>query len=278
MKVGALFKVVKRAIKFILSIGFWAFYASFNRIRKLLKWRGCGTCVVICYHEVDAQKRQKFSKQLDVLEHLSKFVSINELGKLRNCSHNVAITFDDGFMSVMENAIPELVKRKIPSTLFIPCGYLGKYPGWMQTNQNSSKKIINEDQLKSLDQKLVSIGSHGVSHQNLTLMNEEMAERELVESKRILEKILGYPIIYFAFPYGRYNQNVINYSKKAGYKRIFSIWPEMAMMGSDEYLIGRVDVSTEDWPFEFMLKSLGAYRWLATVYELKRKLYNYLKI
>jgi glycosyltransferase involved in cell wall biosynthesis len=60
---------------------------------------------------------------------------------------------------------------------------------------------------------------------------------------------------------------VIRWSKEAGYQRVFTVEPVTAFSEPSEYVTGRVPVDPTDWPIEFRLKMLGAYRWLAPVFE-----------
>ena len=39
-----------------------------------------------------------------------------------------AVTFDDAFVSVIDNAPPELAKREMPCTIFVPVAALGRRP------------------------------------------------------------------------------------------------------------------------------------------------------
>jgi peptidoglycan/xylan/chitin deacetylase (PgdA/CDA1 family) len=190
--------------------------------------------------------------------------------------HHVAITFDDGFLSVIENAVPELFVRKIPSTLFIPTGYFSQYPNCIDDEEGKDR--VTADQLGSLNKDLVTIGSHSVTHPDLLLLSEEDARRELCESKRELESILGQAISLFAFPHGAYNQALVELSRHVGYERVFTIMPNLAFSKADEYVTGRFDVSPTDWHLEFKLNLLGAYRWLPFAFLVKRKALQLLKL
>ena len=63
----------------------------------------------------------------------------------------------------------------------------------------------------------VEIGSHGVSHQNLTLLSDEDVRYELTESKSYLENACGKSIDMLAFPFGLYNNSVLDIAQVAGY-------------------------------------------------------------
>ena len=175
-----------------------------------------------------------------------------------------AVTFDDGFVSVLNNALPELEQRGIPATWFIPSGCLGRRPPWLTNPESSAwqERILTEEQLVSLkDHPMLSVGSHSVTHPRLPDLLDEACVRELRQSKSDLERILGQQITEFSFPHGKCDERSIQLAKAAGYKRVFTIQPALALRSASEFVTGRVAVDPEDWRLEFRLKLLGAYRW-----------------
>ena len=233
-----------------------------------------GTCVVLCYHEVTAEERYKFAQQLDVLLRYAKPIRADTNGCLEKAVRHAAILFHDGYRNVIENALPELARRRIPTTLFIPTRYVGEFPGWIddEGHRNAREVIVTADELKSLDQDLVSFASHSRTHPNLLLLTEEEAREELVKSKLELEEMIGRPVTLFGFPYGAHDGAVVEWCKEAGYQRVFTIEPKLAFSEPGEYVTGSVNVSPMDWMLEFKLKLLGAYRWLPSAFVLKRKI------
>lgn len=183
-----------------------------------------------------------------------------------------AVTFDDGYLSVIENALPELEKRKIPSTLFIVTEALGKHPQWLSNSSNSvnSQKVMSTDQLRMLPSDLVTVGSHTIRHPKLPSLGEEDARRELSESRAKLEKILKREIKLFSFPHGAFSSRLVEWCREAGYERVFTIQPTLALSDPHEFVTGRMWAEPTDWPLEFRLKLLGAYRWLPWAVALKR--------
>ena len=51
---------------------------------------------------------------------------------------------------------------------------------------------------------LCTVGSHGVNHGEYALLKKGDALRDLKESKRVLEQLIGKPVEMYAFPYGSY--------------------------------------------------------------------------
>lgn len=210
---------------------------------------------------------------METLLRLAKPIEANHKSTLSSDDYFVAITFDDAFICVLDNAVPELLKRNIPFTIFVPTGFIGKNPGWIRGNSDSQHKVMDETQLIELHKaENVIIGSHCISHRNITLLCHDEAGKEISQSKADLEKILGQKIVLLSFPHGAYNQQHVTMAREAGYERVFSILPSLAFLRSDEYETGRVRVDPDDWMLEFRLKICGAYRWLPMAFAAKKAL------
>jgi peptidoglycan/xylan/chitin deacetylase (PgdA/CDA1 family) len=157
--------------------------------------------------------------------------------------------------------------------LFVPSGCLGEHPPWLdEGNADYKNFVMTATQLNSLDKKMVIIGSHGRTHQNLLRIGSDEARKEIFQSKSELEDALNAPIETISFPHGDFNQTHIDMAVRAGYKQAYSILPELINAGSDGFLRGRVKVDPSDWRMEYRLKLLGAYRWLPIAFAIKKKL------
>ena len=62
------------------------------------------------------------------------------------------------------------------------------------------------------------IGSHTVSHPDLTIVDRKRLEDEVGGSKRDLEAITGRPVVTFCYPAGEYDREVIAAVERAGYR------------------------------------------------------------
>jgi peptidoglycan/xylan/chitin deacetylase (PgdA/CDA1 family) len=201
-------------------------------------------------------------------------ISLGQLPEFEKGAHYVAVTFDDGLCSAIENAIPELESRGIPSTHFIVAGSLGRQPDWPTSPTHrtaANERVASAEQLVTLSP-LVTFGSHSVTHPLLTATSEAVARRELSDSRCMLETVLGKRIELFSFPYGAFNAELVELCFKVGYLRVFTSRPYLAFTETQERVVGRVPVSPADWNLEFRLKILGAYRWLPYGIALKRQL------
>jgi peptidoglycan/xylan/chitin deacetylase (PgdA/CDA1 family) len=133
---------------------------------------------------------------------------------------SVVITLDDGFRSAYDIAFPLLKKHGFTATIFIPTNLI-----------ETSKDIITWNQLREMNAEGFEIGSHTLSHCDLTKKKEgendrayiKRIKRELIVSKQIIDKKLGQDTGYLAYPFGSYNQKVVGICKRAGYTMAFTV-------------------------------------------------------
>jgi peptidoglycan/xylan/chitin deacetylase (PgdA/CDA1 family) len=235
-------------------------------------------CVVLAYHSVTSKERPQFARQMDVLIEGSTPVSAAIENLPDQGRRYAAVTFDDGLENILVNALPELAKRKIPATLFIVTEALGTHPGWeyFGGDDPSQQRVMTEKQLQELPFELVTIGSHTMSHPVLPTLNNDHLRHELIGSREKLEAISKRDVRLFSFPYGAFNDSVVQACREACYDRVFTALPGFAFRRPKEFVTGRVGVTPTDWPIEFRLKLAGAYRWLPYAFALKRRMFSLL--
>lgn len=230
--------------------------------------------VLLMYHDVKADKLESFKRQMDYIKRIGNPAWADSPELTSDDRLKIAVTFDDGFRSVIENALPVIQEREIPATIFVPVGYIGRKPDWVcdSGGLDVEDEVLNEDELRGLVDNLVKIGSHSITHKRLSQLDQKEANKELVESKKILEDILGESVDLFAFPYGDYSEETIELCVKAGYRNVFIAIPVWRSSKNNGIVRGRIDVSLDDWRLEYRLKMLGAYQWLPLAIKLKRRL------
>jgi len=148
---------------------------------------------------------------------------------------SVIITFDDGYRDFYYNAFPLIKKYNLRVVSFYIAGYT-TYPNYMDWGM--LKEIHHSG--------LVDVESHTLSHFLLSFLTQEEAEKEIFESKKILEEGLGKKVNYLAYPYGDYNESVVNLVREAGYKLAFSTNPGVDLHSSEQFFLKRVTVSGFD--------------------------------
>jgi peptidoglycan/xylan/chitin deacetylase (PgdA/CDA1 family) len=259
---------VSRIAKCGISVASFVILAASKVVRALAGVRPRGKCMVLYYHSVPREQREQFAKQLDMILRHCKVIDATKAHDLAAESEYAAITFDDAFENYVEEALPELKKRKMFSTMFVISDALGKGFGPV----SHTEKVMSVEQLRALPEDLVNIGSHTVSHPFMPEIASEMARSELVNSKLALERMLGREVATFSFPFGGFSNELVETCRETGYRRVFTTLPEFFTGGPDEFAVGRIRVDPTDWPIEFRLKLAGAYNWLPAAFALKRKL------
>ena len=117
----------------------------------------------------------------------------------------VIITFDDGNSNIYENAFP----------IMHDLGFVGAV--YIVANRLQAKGFINAEQLKEMADDGWEIGSHAMSHADLTL-DYSIARYEILQSRLTLEEATGESINSFAYPYGRTDEFVTNKVSEYGYR------------------------------------------------------------
>ena len=195
--------------------------------------------VILEYHRVSDKIRpedvhsifpEEFYSQIRYLVDSGyKIVSLNEVRHLLLNGFNkkekiVALTFDDGHKDNIEFAYPILKEFNICATIFVVSDYVGK-SGWMDETgslKNTQSKIgqwwdlLSWEELAEINDFFI-IESHGKSHQHLKNLTEEELYMQLRDPKIQIEKMLNIDSKFFCYPYGEFNNNIIQQLKSMTY-------------------------------------------------------------
>jgi peptidoglycan/xylan/chitin deacetylase (PgdA/CDA1 family) len=114
---------------------------------------------------------------------------------------SVLITFDDGYQSLVAEALPVLEDLGFPGVVFVPTAYVGGTNEFDQDDE-PEERICSWDDLLALRAGGVAIESHGVRHCAMSTLERSERETELRDSRGELEAQLGRGVRLFAFPYG----------------------------------------------------------------------------
>lgn len=236
--------------------------------------RAKATCVVLNYHSVRPHERGRFADQMDVLLRFSTPIPADAVELPGRPGNYAVLTFDDALEGVFYNALPELEKRGIPATIFVVADAVGKKAKWkdMGAGDAVGETGMSLEQLKSLPADLITVGSHSMTHPNLTRLDKSALIWELRESRDRLERMLSREVKLFSCPYGLCDTGVVKACKDVGYSRVFTGLPHIALAARAEFVTGRVRTTMEDTKLELYLKLKGAYRWLPEVISWKRRL------
>ena len=182
------------------------FLFSFYR-KTGLKKTGSNYSTILCYHSV-ADSGWRFSTKItdfhEQLEYINKNFSIVPLEDIlsgRQSGPGIALTFDDGYADIYKNVLPVLKKYGIKATVFV----LGERNNPNRKELDNKLPLLTLNQIKELHSLGWEIGYHTNTHSHLAKLSDSELQREIISSKKNLEKTLGFKIRYFAYPKGIYS-------------------------------------------------------------------------
>lgn len=181
---------------------------------------------ILVYHYVEIVKDERdtirkslntppylFIQQLETLKNAGyTFITASELidmldGKIKLPQKPVLLTFDDGYRDFYTDVFPILRKYNIKATAYIVSGFLDKL-NYMFTEQ--LKEIARSG--------MVEIGAHTVHHYSLKGLEILTTKYEVEESKKTLEKIIGIPVVSFAYPDGSFDEQATKIVEASGFE------------------------------------------------------------
>jgi len=220
-----------------------------------------GNRIILCYHGISKEQRERFRLQMSKI---TDNASVIDKCERKQLSRKICITFDDAFENLLENVLPLLNELRIPAIVFAVPGNLGQSPKWniAPDHPEYNEKTMTIEQLKSIQNDLITIGSHTQTHPDLSKLPPDQMQWELIESKKNLEQLIDKPIDDLALPHGAYNQDVLRIAEEIGYKRVYTLEPKLGRANQKTGAIGRFSMSPDVWPIEFYLTCCGAYCWL----------------
>jgi hypothetical protein len=126
----------------------------------------------------------------------------------------ILVTFDDGCRSFYQLALPILSDYDFKVTLFPVAGYLGRSSTW---DILPSFPHLSSTEVREISDLGHEIGSHTLTHPDLTFLNKADLLTELKDSKKLLEDITGKPVTALSFPFGSWTRNVWETARECGY-------------------------------------------------------------
>ena len=121
--------------------------------------------------------------------------------------NTVVITFDDPDADTYARAIPLLLEKKIPFTIFIS-------PGNTDTHEWDNLRSLKENSL-------VTIGLTSFSYARLGSWSEAKIVEDINRAKSMYRENMNAEAHYFAYPFGEYSNAFVTAVEKAGFRAAF---------------------------------------------------------
>lgn len=159
---------------------------------------------------------------------------------MRNNKLFVVTSWDD--VTRLDLKLCELLETyKLKGTFFVINDWVGKE--------------ISKDELRHISERH-EIGAHTLSHVNLMHVQREVAKKEISESKRLLEKVVGKPVTSFAYPQGSYDKTHVEMVRDAQYLCARTTKPFYTVSAESPY-----EINVTVWAFPHALRDIrGMFR------------------
>jgi peptidoglycan/xylan/chitin deacetylase (PgdA/CDA1 family) len=223
--------------------------------------------LVLCYHAVSDHWPSPLAVTPDQLERQLRLLvrrgyrgsTFERAVTAPPAGRALAVTFDDGYRSVLTHARPVLERLGLPGTVFVPTDLIGgqdplSWPGidhWIGGPHEDELIGMSWDELGSLYEAGWEIGSHTCSHPRLSRLDDVELQRELRDSRRVCEDRLG-ACRTLALPYGDGDARVLPAATDAGYSAVAGLpsrrasspgWPRVGVYAADRPVRFRLKVS-----------------------------------
>jgi peptidoglycan/xylan/chitin deacetylase (PgdA/CDA1 family) len=137
----------------------------------------------------------------------------------------VTLTFDDGFESQYQNAKPMLDAAGYKATFYVVSGFV------------NTPDYMTSEEVQNLDKDGMEIGAHTRTHSDLVALTADQLQAEIAGSKADLESLLSKPITTFDYPFGTYDNQVVQAVKDAGFTGARSVNAGFNTKNSDKFLL-----------------------------------------
>lgn len=238
--------------------------------RRRAHTRGhAGRTFVLCYHAVSeswnvplAVTTAQLREQLELLVSRGyRAVTFHEVVAEEPPGPTLAITFDDGFASVLELAFPILSSLGLVATIFVVTDFVDgerplRWPG-IERRSGIHEREVRGLSWSELDQLAAAgweIGSHTRTHPRLTQLDDGALAAELRGSRAACERALARPCHSLAYPFGDVDSRVVAATREAGYEAAAALstglgggspleWPRTGVYRKDSLRRFRLKVS-----------------------------------
>lgn len=217
--------------------GTWLPVAMFEKHLKLMKWLGYETLTFADLADKGFIHRLQYGKKY------------------------LMITVDDGYRDNLTRMLPLLEKYGYKAVVYIVTGEdHNRWDVEHPTHPDTPVALMNGDEISALVASgHVEIGGHTLTHPRLSTLAPAQQAREIRANKERLERLLGHPLLSFAYPYGDLNESAKAEACAAGYRYAVATNSGPRAMHRDPLHIRRIAIFPRTDMFGLWRKIRGNY-------------------
>lgn len=184
---------------------------------------------------------------------------------------SVLLTIDDGFAEDLEIAADLLERAGATATVFIAAGLMDQQVELHHPSGDASLvstgSIVDAEGLRGWTQRGFDVGSHSLTHLDLTNCDSETLNREVTESRQQLEAALDREVVDFCYPFAHHDDRARQAVRTAGYRAAYAGEPPV----NDILAIPRMMIYPGDSAARFRRKASGYYFWISALHQQLRR-------
>lgn len=207
------------------------------QLTRFAAWWNRKRVTILCYHGVTERVKRhpndpsglhvradRFEAQLNYLRRHYQVISLAKFLEARRTNaplphKSVVLTFDDGYRNFLTGALPRLIERQMPVSVFLITDRIraesqSDLNGWSEVDDET---FLSWDEVRALNKHGVEFGSHTCSHRKLSQLAPTDVEKELRVSHQEIGKRLSQATMPLAFPYGIHSNPVIAMARELPY-------------------------------------------------------------
>lgn len=229
---------------------------------------------ILMYHSIESMPKstvmrslhvppRKFKLQMMILKLLGyRGLSLRDLKPyLEGEKHGkvVGITFDDGYLNNLIYAAPILKRHGFSATCYIVSEKIGLSNTWDLNEKITQRPLMNENEINQWLKLGMDIGAHTKTHSDLTAVSEGQALNEINDCRIDLEKKFKVPVKDFCYPFGRFNDFILDALKKSSYLTATTMQRGRVNVHSNKHLLPRIPINFRTPPHLFIAKIITSY-------------------
>jgi peptidoglycan/xylan/chitin deacetylase (PgdA/CDA1 family) len=192
----------------------------------------------------------------------------------RGGRRRVAITFDDGYAGAADAALPWLVARRLPATVFLPTGLVRDEP---TVPPPASRLYADRPLLGWRDVRrwqatgLVAFGGHGATHRPLTALTAAERREDLRRCRDDLRAHACAAADAIAYPLGAFDAATLDDARAAGFRLGLTTVHGGVRPRTPRLALPRLDVRRGYGPGDVLCALRGDWDGLALAHRLRRR-------
>lgn len=203
---------------------------------------------------------KSFERQMNLMRFLGyQGLSIKETIPYlirKNADKIFGITFDDGFRNVYDYALPVLQRFGFTATSYFVVRQIGRTNAWDSGKGVPSSPLMTSKEILQWALSGNEVGSHTLDHVYLSRVSTAVAQKQIFDSKKELEQILGISVTAFCYPYGDYRVEHQVMVRDAGYTNATSTIHGFVENTDNVFSLPRISISRSMYLPQFFWKCL----------------------